>query len=84
MSVTVGIILVEAGLGLKLSKLTGTAARVYRRLVSIGIVGTWAVGTVAAYLPFDVSLYVAARARRGACRQRPDGVVGTAPEFLRP
>jgi NhaP-type Na+/H+ or K+/H+ antiporter len=49
-SVAVGIILFDAGLGLKVSKLTGTVARVYRRLVSIGILVTWAVGTVAAYL----------------------------------
>lgn len=55
MSVAVGIILFEAGLGLKLGKLTGTVARVYRRLVSIGILGARAVGTVAAYLPFDLS-----------------------------
>lgn len=36
-SVAVGIILFEAGLGLKLNKLTGTGARVYRWLVSVGI-----------------------------------------------
>ncbi|MGZ4185486.1 MAG: hypothetical protein ACXVFH_12765 [Solirubrobacteraceae bacterium] len=40
-SVAVGIILFEAGLDLKLSKLTGDVARVYRRLVSVGILATW-------------------------------------------
>ena len=42
-SVAVGIILFEAGLGLKLSKLTGAVARVSRRLVSLGILVTWAI-----------------------------------------
>ncbi|MGZ4187554.1 MAG: cation:proton antiporter domain-containing protein, partial [Solirubrobacteraceae bacterium] len=58
-SVAVGIILFEAGLGLKLSKLTGDVARVYRRLVSLGILVTWAVGTVAAHALFDLSWEVA-------------------------
>ena len=58
-SVAVGIILFEAGLGLNFSKLTGSVARVYRRLVTLGILVTWAVGTVAAYLLFDLSFEVA-------------------------
>ena len=58
-SIAVGIILFEAGLGLNVSKLTGSVARVYRRLVSLGILVTWAVGTVAAYLLFDLSWEVA-------------------------
>ena len=58
-SIAVGIILFEAGLGLKFSKLTGSVARVYSRLVSLGILVTWAVGTVAAYLLFDLSWEVA-------------------------
>ena len=58
-SIAVGIILFEAGLGLNFSKLTGSVARVYSRLVSLGILVTWAVGTVAAYLLFDLSLEVA-------------------------
>ena len=58
-SIAVGIILFEAGLGLNFSKLTGSVARVYRRLVTLGILVTWAVGTVAAYLLFDLSLEVA-------------------------
>ena len=58
-SIAVGIILFEAGLGLNFSKLTGSVARVYRRLVSLGILVTWAVGTVAAYLLFDLSWEVA-------------------------
>ena len=58
-SVAVGIILFDAGLELKLSKLTGTVARVYRRLVSVGILVTWAVATIAAYLLFNLSFEVA-------------------------
>ena len=58
-SIAVGIILFEAGLGLNFSKLTGSVARVYRRLVTLGILVTWAVGTVAAYLLFDLSWEVA-------------------------
>ena len=58
-SIAVGIILFEAGLGLNLRKLEGSVARVYRRLVSLGILVTWAVGTVAAYLLFDLSFEVA-------------------------
>lgn len=58
-SIAVGIILFDAGLGLNVSKLTGSVARVYRRLVSLGILVTWAVGTVAAYLLFDLSWEIA-------------------------
>ena len=58
-SIAVGVILFEAGLGLNFSKLTGSVARVYTRLVSLGILVTWAVGTVAAYLLFDLSWEVA-------------------------
>ena len=52
-----GIILFEAGLGLNLSKLT--SARVPRLLVTLGILVTWAIGTVGAYLLFDLSFEVA-------------------------
>ncbi len=58
-SIAVGIILFEAGLGLDFSKLSHSAARVYARLVTLGILVTWAVGTVAAYLLFDLSFGVA-------------------------
>ena len=58
-SVAVGIILFEAGLDLKLSKLTGAVAGVAGRLVTLGIVVTWAIGTVTAYLLFDLSFEVA-------------------------
>ena len=54
-SIAVGIILFESGLDLNVRTLTGSVARVYRRLVSIGILTTWAVGTVAGYLLFDLS-----------------------------
>jgi NhaP-type Na+/H+ or K+/H+ antiporter len=82
-SVAVGIILFEAGLGLKLSKLTGTVARVYRRLVSVGILVTWAVGTVAAYLLFDLSFEVALVLGAVLVVSGPT-VVGPLLEFIRP
>ena len=58
-SVAVGIILFEAGLGLKRRKLTGAVARVSRRLVTLGILVTWAIATVTAYLVFNLSFEVA-------------------------
>ena len=58
-SIAVGIILFEAGLALNVSKLTGNTRRVVVRLVSIGILITWAVGTVAAYLLFHLSFEIA-------------------------
>jgi NhaP-type Na+/H+ or K+/H+ antiporter len=58
-SIAVGIILFDAGLELNFGKLTGSVARVYRRLVSLGILVTWAVATIAAYLLFDLSWEVA-------------------------
>ncbi len=42
-SIAVGIILFDAGLGLNFSRLSGSVARVYRRLVTLGILVTWAV-----------------------------------------
>ena len=56
-SIAVGIILFDAGLELNFSKLT--EARVVRRLLSIGILLTWAVGAVASYLLFGLSWEVA-------------------------
>ena len=82
-SVAVGIILFEAGLGLKLSKLTGAVARVYRRLVSVGILVTWAVGTLAAYLLFDLSFEVALVLGAVLVVSGPT-VVGPLLEFIRP
>jgi NhaP-type Na+/H+ or K+/H+ antiporter len=58
-SISVGIILFDAGLELNFRKLTGGVGRVVRRLLSIGIVVTWAVGGVAAYLLFNLSWEVA-------------------------
>ena len=54
-SIAVGIILFEAGLDLNLRKLTGNARQVVIRLVSIGILITWAVGATSAYLLFHLS-----------------------------
>ena len=83
-SVAVGIILFEAGLGLKLSKLTGTVARVYRRLVSVGILVTWAVGTLAAYLLFNLSFEVALPLLGAVLVVSGPTVVGPLLEFIRP
>jgi NhaP-type Na+/H+ or K+/H+ antiporter len=58
-SIAVGVILFDAGLELNFRKLTGGVRQVVRRLLSIGILVTWAVGTVAAYLLFDLSFQVA-------------------------
>ena len=82
-SVAVGIILFEAGLDLKLSKLTGAVARVSRRLVTLGILVTWAIGTVAAYLLFDLSFEVALVLGAVLVVSGPT-VVGPLLEFIRP
>ena len=82
-SVAVGIILFDAGLELKLSKLTGTVARVYRRLVSVGILVTWAVATVAAYLLFNLSFEVALVLGAVLVVSGPT-VVGPLLDFIRP
>jgi NhaP-type Na+/H+ or K+/H+ antiporter len=82
-SIAVGIILFEAGLGLKLNKLTSTGAQVYRRLVSVGILVTWAVGTIAAYLLFDLSFEVALVLGAVLVVSGPT-VVGPLLEFIRP
>jgi NhaP-type Na+/H+ or K+/H+ antiporter len=82
-SVAVGIILFEAGLGLKLSDLTGAAARVSRRLVSIGILVTWAIGTVTAYGLFDLSFEVALVLGAVLVVSGPT-VVGPLLDFIRP
>ena len=82
-SVAVGIILFEAGLGLQLSKLTGTVARVYRRLLTVGILVTWAVGTLAAYLLFNLSFEVALILGAVLVVSGPT-VVGPLLDFIRP
>ena len=82
-SVAVGIILFEAGLGLELSKLTGAVARVSRRLVTLGILVTWAIGTVSAYLLFDLSFEVALVLGAVLVVSGPT-VVGPLHEFIRP
>jgi NhaP-type Na+/H+ or K+/H+ antiporter len=59
-SISVGFILFDSGLDLKFSDLRGGAvAHVCRRLVTLGIVVTWAVGTVASQLLFDLAWEVA-------------------------
>jgi NhaP-type Na+/H+ or K+/H+ antiporter len=82
-SVAVGIILFEAGLGLKPSKLSGAVARVARRLVTLGILVTWAVGTVAAYLLFSLSFEVALVLGAVLVVSGPT-VVGPLLDFIRP
>ena len=82
-SIAVGIILFDAGLGLNFSKLTGSVARVYRRLVTLGILVTWAVGTVAAYLLFDLSWEVSLVLGAVLVVSGPT-VVGPLLDFIRP
>ncbi|MFQ5805169.1 MAG: cation:proton antiporter [Phycisphaerae bacterium] len=57
-SVSVALILYEGGLSLSLADLPKVGG-VVRNLVSVGAVLTWAVGTVAAYLVFDLDLGLA-------------------------
>jgi NhaP-type Na+/H+ or K+/H+ antiporter len=82
-SVAVGIILFEAGLGLELSKLTGAVAQVSRRLVTVGILVTWAIGTVTAYLLFNLSFQVALVLGAVLVVSGPT-VVGPLLDFIRP
>ncbi len=82
-SIAVGIILFEAGLGLNFNKLSGSVARVYRRLVSLGILITWAIGTLAAYLLFDLSWEVALVLGAVLVVSGPT-VVGPLLDFIRP
>ena len=82
-SVAVGIILFEAGLGLRLSKLTDAVVQVPRRLVTLGILVTWAIGTVTAYLLFDLSFEVALVLGAVLVVSGPT-VVGPLLEFIRP
>ncbi len=62
-SVSVGIILFEGGLTLRLGEITGVR-RVIFRLISIGTLITWAFGTVGAYyiigLDFELALLIGA------------------------
>lgn len=62
-SVSVGIILFEGGLTLRLGEIEGVR-RVVFRLISVGMLVTWAVGTLGAYiivgLNFEMSLLVGA------------------------
>ena len=81
-SLAVGIILFDAGLDLNFRKLTGGIG-VVRRLVSIGILVTWAVGTVAAYLLFDLSWQVALVLGAVLVVSGPT-VVGPLLKFIRP
>ncbi len=83
-SISVGFILFDSGLDLKLSDLRGGAvAHVYRRLVTIGILVTWAVGTVASHLLFDLSWEVALVLGAVLVVSGPT-VVGPLLDFIRP
>lgn len=82
-SISVGIILFDSGLDLKVGELRGAVARVYRRLVTLGILVTWAVGTVAAYLFFDLSWEVAVVLGAVLVVSGPT-VVGPLLDFIRP
>lgn len=82
-SIAVGVILFDSGLDLKLSELTSSVSKVYRRLVSLGILVTWAIGTVAAILIFDLSWQVALVLGAVLVVSGPT-VVGPLLEFIRP
>ena len=83
-SISVGVILFDSGLDLKLSDLRGGAvARVSRRLVTLGILVTWAVGTVASYLLFDLAWEVALVLGAVLVVSGPT-VVGPLLDFIRP
>ena len=58
-SIAVGIILFDSGLDLNLRKLTSSVGSVALRLVSLGILVTWTVGTVASHALFDLSWQIA-------------------------
>ena len=83
-SISVGVILFDSGLDLKLSDLQGGAvARVSRRLVTLGILVTWAVGTVASHLLFDLAWEVALVLGAVLVVSGPT-VVGPLLDFIRP
>jgi NhaP-type Na+/H+ or K+/H+ antiporter len=82
-SISVGIILFDSGLDLKVGELRGAVARVPRRLVTFGILVTWAVGAVASYLLFDLSWEVALVLGAVLVVSGPT-VVGPLLDFIRP
>ena len=82
-SISVGIILFESGLDLKVSELKGAVARVYRRLVTLGILVTWGIATAASHLFFDLSWQVALVLGAVLVVSGPT-VVGPLLEFIRP
>ncbi|MGB2852243.1 MAG: cation:proton antiporter, partial [Solirubrobacterales bacterium] len=82
-SISVGIILFDSGLDLKVSELRGAVARVPRRLVTLGILVTWAVGTVSSHLLFDLSWEVALVLGAVLVVSGPT-VVGPLLDFIRP
>jgi NhaP-type Na+/H+ or K+/H+ antiporter len=82
-SIAVGIILFDAGLGLNLRKLAGADAKVFGRLVSVGILVTWAVGTTASYLLFNLSFQIALVLGAVLVVSGPT-VVGPLLKFIRP
>jgi NhaP-type Na+/H+ or K+/H+ antiporter len=82
-SISVGIILFDSGLDLKAGELRGAVARVPRRLVTLGILVTWAVGAVASHLLFDLSWEVALVLGAVLVVSGPT-VVGPLLDFIRP
>ena len=82
-SISVGIILFASGLDLKFGELKGAVARVPRRLVTLGILVTWAVGTIASMLLFDLSWKVALVLGAVLVVSGPT-VVGPLLDFIRP
>lgn len=82
-SISVGIILFDSGLDLKVSELRGAVPRVYRRLVTLGILVTWAIAAVASKLFFDLSWEVALVLGAVLVVSGPT-VVGPLLDFIRP
>jgi NhaP-type Na+/H+ or K+/H+ antiporter len=58
-SIAVGIILFDGGLDLHFRKLTDTIGEVAGKLVTVGILVTWATGTLASHWLFDLSWQIA-------------------------
>jgi NhaP-type Na+/H+ or K+/H+ antiporter len=82
-SVAVGIILFDSGLDLNFREVARGAERVVRRLLTVGIAVTWAVGAIAAYLLFDLSWEVAIVLGAVLVVSGPT-VVGPLLDFIRP
>ena len=82
-SLAVAVILYDAGLGLDLAKLRGHTRRVVRRLISRGVLVTWAFGAVSATLLLGMSAGAAVMTGAILVVSGPT-VVGPLLRFIRP